>query len=82
MELRKHSQRIMLLLEMLSRGSEHLACFAEDSQRVMAEMHARFFPDLHDRAAANKVDELIHESLDHWSTSMYDQFQRCCGGIQ
>eukprot|EP01031_Cornospumella_fuschlensis_P025716 gene25716-31055_t len=82
MELRKHSQRIMLLLEMLSKGSEHLACFAEDPQRVMAEMHARFFPDMHDRAAASKVDELIHESLDHWSTSLYDQFQRCCVGIQ
>lgn len=82
LELRKHSRRIMLFLEMLSKGNEHLPCFAESPQRVLQAMHGRFFPEMNDHAAKDMVNKLINQSLDHWTTGAYDGFQRCCMGIQ
>eukprot|EP00607_Mallomonas_marina_P006435 CAMPEP_0182426888 /NCGR_PEP_ID=MMETSP1167-20130531/13404_1 /TAXON_ID=2988 /ORGANISM="Mallomonas Sp, Strain CCMP3275" /LENGTH=878 /DNA_ID=CAMNT_0024608629 /DNA_START=749 /DNA_END=3385 /DNA_ORIENTATION=+ len=81
MELRKNNHRIVLLLEMLSKGNEHLPCFGGNPQRVMDELKSRFRSELHDRAAMEHVHGLVDLALDNWTTTCYDSYQRCCVGI-
>ena len=81
MELRKHHYRIALLLEMISVGNEHLPCFAGDPGRIIDEMRKRFVPHMHDQAAATFVHTLINRSIDNWTTSCYDKYQKCCVGV-
>ncbi len=79
--LRKQHHRVVLLLEMISKGNEHLPCFAGDAQRVIEDMRLRFFPDVHDIAAAEEVQRLIDASLDNWTTTCYDRYQRYFVGV-
>ena len=81
MELRKHHYRVALLLEMTSVGNEHLPCFAGNPGRIIDEMRARFVPHMHDQAAVQHVHSLINQSLDNWTTSCYDKYQKCCVGV-
>ena len=39
--LRRYHNRIILLLEMLAKGNEHLDCFGGDCNRVIEEMRQR-----------------------------------------
>jgi len=81
MELRRHSHRIILLMEMTSKGNEHLPCFGGNSQRVLDDLRERFQNELHDRAVMEYVHSLIDLSIDNWTTTCYDSYQRCCVGI-
>lgn len=81
MELRRHHHSIVLLLEMLSKGNEHLPCFGDNAQRVVDEFRLRFVPDVHDNAAAEHVHDLIDLATDNWTTTCYDRYQRCCVGV-
>lgn len=81
LELRRHYQRILLFLETLSKGNEHLACFDGDPQRTIEDLKARFYPAMNDRAAEDMVHQLINRSIDHWTTNAYDHYQRLCQGI-
>ncbi len=82
MELRRHHERVILMMEMMSKGNENLPCFGGDPLKALSEMRRRFFPDLNDSAASDAVDDLINRSLDNWTTRAYDGYQRCCQGIQ
>jgi phosphatidylinositol 4-kinase len=81
MELRKHHYRIALLLEMISVGNEHLPCFAGDPGRIIDEMRKRFVPHIHDQAAIGHVHVLINQSIDNWTTSCYDKYQKYFVGV-
>ena len=81
LELRRNHNRIVLLLEMLSHGNEHLPFFGGNPKRVVAELRRRFRLDLHDRDAAEFVHTLIETSAGNWTTTCYDRYQRCCVGI-
>ncbi len=81
LELRKHHYRIILLLEMISKGNEHLRCFSGDSKRVIDDMRRRFCPDMHDNAVVEVVHSLIDNSLDNWTTTWYDRYQKCFVGV-
>jgi phosphatidylinositol kinase/protein kinase (PI-3 family) len=81
MELRKNSHRIVLLLEMLSKGNEHLPCFGGNPHKVLDDLRGRFQTELHDRAAMEHVHNLIDLAIDNWTTTCYDSYQRCCVGI-
>jgi phosphatidylinositol kinase/protein kinase (PI-3 family) len=70
-----------LYLETISKGNEHLGCFDNNPQQVLQEMCERFFPHMNDHAAENMIHTLINQSLDHWTTNAYDQYQRLCQGI-
>jgi phosphatidylinositol 4-kinase len=70
-----------MLLEMLAKGNEHLPCFGGNSSRAIDEMRRRFRPDMHDHAAVEFVHTLIDQSIDNWTTSCYDRYQRLCVGI-
>jgi phosphatidylinositol 4-kinase len=81
LELRRNHNRIVLLLEMLSHGNEHLPFFAGNPKRVIGELRKRFRLDLNDRDAAEFVHTLIETSAGNWTTTCYDRYQRCCVGI-
>jgi hypothetical protein len=81
MELRRHYHKIVLLLEMLSVGNEHLPFFLGNSQRTLELFRKRFRPDVHDQAAEEHVQQLINLATDNWTTTCYDRYQRCCVGV-
>ena len=64
----------------LSSYGRDLPCFTAGRQTVEALRH-RFQPQLGKRQCARFVDDLISNSLDHWTTTCYDRFQRCWLGI-
>lgn len=82
MELRRHFERVILMMEMMSKGNENLPCFGGNPKKAFHEMRQRFFPDMNDIAATEAVNDLINQSLDNWTTRVYDGYQRCCQGIQ
>ena len=81
MELRKSSHKIVLLVDMLAHGNEHLPCFSGKPHLVVESLRQRFMPDLHDRACIDHVHTLIDRSLSDWTTTCYDSYQRCFVGI-
>lgn len=82
MHLRGHHHRIILLLEMVSKGNAHLPCFAGDPQQVLEAARRRFLPDCADSAAVRgAVYALIDEAAGHWTTTLYDQYQERYVGI-
>lgn len=81
MILRRHNNQIVLLLEILAVGCDHLPCFQGDSRIVIDELCRRFQLQLHDAAARDFARGLIEKSLDNWTTTCYDKYQRCCVGI-
>ena len=64
----------------LEGAGRDLPCFTAGRQTVEALRH-RFQPQLGKRQCARFVDDLISNSLDHWTTTCYDRFQRCWLGI-
>lgn len=81
MELRRNHHRIILLLEMLSNGNEGLPCFGNDASSTIDDMKKRFVLEMHDHAAVEYVHQLINQSVEDWTTSCYDHYQRCCVGV-
>jgi phosphatidylinositol kinase/protein kinase (PI-3 family) len=71
----------LLYLETISKGNEQLACFNNDPQEVTEQLRQRFFPHMNDHAAEQAVQQLVDESLDHWTTNVYDKYQRLWQGI-
>jgi hypothetical protein len=66
---------------MLAKGNEHLDCFNSNPTRVVEDMRLRFYPDLHDNGAIEMVHFLIDQSIDNWTTTCYDRYQRLFSGI-
>ena len=81
MELRKHAQTIIFLVEMLVGGNEDLPCFAGRPDDALLELRDRFKLTMHDAACRDYVNALIDESLENWRTRWYDRYQRCCTGV-
>jgi phosphatidylinositol 4-kinase len=81
MTLRRHHDSLILVLEMFAKGNEHLDCFGTDAAKVIDDVRNRFYPTLNDNAAVEKVQWLVNSSIDNWSTSCYDRYQKCCVGI-
>jgi len=79
--LRRESHRIILSLEMLIQGADHLPCFFGDPTKTLMQLTARLLPGQSDRAAAIHMNRLIDEAADNWTTNCYDRYQRCCVGI-
>lgn len=81
LEVRKHVDRILLLVEMVISGNDALPCFAGGYDRVIHGLRERLFLDVSSRACVGIVHRLIDESLNNWRTRWYDKYQRCCVGI-
>ena len=80
----KHSERILILVEMMFCGhGNNLPCF-ERGQECINELKKRFFPkdNMKVRDYMKHVDYLISLSLDNWRTKWYDKFQYYVQGIK
>lgn len=81
LHLREHHHRIILLLEMFSKGNEHLPCFAGNSNQVLEDMRKRFLGDNSTTEATEIMNSLIDDAVGHWTTILYDQYQEKYVGI-
>ena len=79
---RKLRQRVVLLVQMMLAGNEHLPCFVGGPRAVMAGIRGRFRDDLSERACQAFVHSLIDVSIDNWRTRAYDAFQAYSHGIK
>jgi phosphatidylinositol 4-kinase B len=81
LHLRRHHHRIILLLQMVSKGNEHLPCFAGDPTGVLEQTRQRFLADYTEAQAGAKMRDLIDEAAGHWTTTLYDHYQEHYVGI-
>ena len=79
---RKYSQRIILLVQMMLSGNEHLPCFVGGPRAVMAGLRSRFREDLSERECVALVNRLIESSMDNWRTRAYDAYQAWSQGVR
>jgi len=79
--LRRNCMEIILLVEMLKKGNEDLACFRGRPDDAIRGLRERFRLDLNDRACMEYVNALVDESLENWRTDWYDRYQRYCVGV-
>jgi phosphatidylinositol 4-kinase len=78
-ELRKHSEHLCLLVEMMYPG-ERLPCFT-DRERVMGELRERFMLNKTEEQCLASVEALVSSAAGNWRTNRYDSFQRLTNGI-
>lgn len=79
--LRRRCLEIILLVEMLKNGNEHLACFRGRPDDAIQQLRDRFRLDLNDRACKEYVNCLIDDSIENWRTDWYDRYQRYFVGV-
>ncbi|CAN0008237.1 unnamed protein product [Scytosiphon promiscuus] len=81
--LRRSSQEIVLLVEMMASGNESLPCFQGPGggAAAAADLAARFQPELNDPACQDFVHKLVQQSAGSWTTAWYDKYQRFWSGI-
>lgn len=81
--LHRQQQKISLLVEMSRSGAgASLPCFIGGDAAV-GELKRRLAPreNMSLGECSKHVNQLIDESLDHWSTTCYDRYQRCFQNI-
>jgi phosphatidylinositol 4-kinase len=81
--LRKHSEKIFLIVEMMRNGTgDTLPCFIGGEPAVQA-LRDRFksSQDLSEADSREYINRLIDQSLDNWRTRWYDRYQYCCQNI-
>ena len=62
--VRKYRERIILLVQMMLAGNDHLPCFVGGSRAVMTGLRARFREGADERACVAFVHRLIDSSMD------------------
>ncbi|KDD76212.1 phosphatidylinositol 3- and 4-kinase, partial [Helicosporidium sp. ATCC 50920] len=75
---RKHSDRILLLVEMMAQSGA--PCFKSRAAAV-GGLRKRFHLALPEHKVVDVVLGLISESLDAWRTRQYDYYQRVLNGV-
>ncbi|KAF2101012.1 phosphatidylinositol 4-kinase PIK1a [Rhizodiscina lignyota] len=78
--LRKESERIVTLVELMGKESK-MPCFAVGVASVVAQLRARFVPGLSREEVDGFVDELVQKSVGSYYTRLYDTFQYRTQGI-
>mmetsp|Transcript_17408 Transcript_17408/g.22768 ORF Transcript_17408/g.22768 Transcript_17408/m.22768 type:complete len:838 (-) Transcript_17408:1408-3921(-) len=78
---RKRREEIILLVEMMRAGNEHLPCFKAGGEETVRALSERFQPGLSKTGCVDFVNNLIDTSMNHWRTRWYDRYQRCMVGI-
>lgn len=79
LELRRHFDKIILLVEMLLPGHK-MGCFAR-REATIRELKERFQLDLSEQDCVVFVGNLIKDSLTNWRTESYDNYQYYVNGI-
>ena len=81
LELRKHHERIVVLVEMMARiGASRLPCFAGGALAIDA-LRERFRVSLTEEEVIEHVELLVYYSLDNWRTRQYDKYQYLTNSI-
>eukprot|EP01130_Rhizamoeba_saxonica_P001932 TRINITY_DN11751_c0_g1_i1.p1 TRINITY_DN11751_c0_g1~~TRINITY_DN11751_c0_g1_i1.p1 ORF type:complete len:689 (-),score=162.46 TRINITY_DN11751_c0_g1_i1:1322-3388(-) len=81
LEVRKHSERIIGLVNLMLETNTKLPCLLGGKQ-VVKNLKQRFAIGLNDLEMHDHVDGLIKKSLNNWRTSSYDEFQHMTNGIE
>jgi len=79
----KHSQRIIILVEMMYLGfGDTLGCFM-NKEETINELKSRFFPskNMETKDYFRHVDSLIEQLINNWITTCYDRCQYFLQGI-
>eukprot|EP00736_Rhodelphis_marinus_P009699 Rmarinus@m.25990 len=79
--LRKRSDKIIMLVEMMMHGNENLPCFAGGREAVIEGLRQRFQEKLTRQQCVAHVQKLIENSIDNWRNRWYDRFQYYFTGI-
>ncbi len=79
--VRKQRQRIIVLVQMMLAGNEHLPCFSGGPRAVMAGLRQRFAESANERQCVALVHSLVDASMDNWRTRWYDAYQRWAQNI-
>ena len=78
---RKHADRFIALAQLTLEGAgREMPCFVGGPAAVDA-LRNRFQLGMGRRQCARHVDEMVKRSLDRWTTTCYDKYQRCWLGI-
>ncbi|KIW02033.1 uncharacterized protein PV09_06536 [Verruconis gallopava] len=78
--LRKHAEKIVMLVEVMGKGSK-MPCFSSGVGTVVNSLRARFVLHLSREEADAYVEELIQKSAGSYYTRLYDTFQYRTQGI-
>ncbi|KAG7162169.1 phosphatidylinositol 4-kinase beta-like [Homarus americanus] len=76
---RKHSEKILSLVEIMSSGSK-LACFRAGASVVPA-LKSRFHVNMTDEQLQAHLDSLVYNAINSITTRLYDGFQYFTNGI-
>lgn len=79
LEARVYSHRILLLVETSQPGS-NMACFLAGANTI-TQLKERFALSLSSEQLMEHVNWLVDESVDHWTSKTYDDYQRMTNGI-
>lgn len=79
-ELRKHVDTFVKIVEIMSKNSK-MPCFRDDPQIIVNNFRDRFLLSKSDAEVVTFVDEMIKTSMNSWTTSQYDYFQKVTNGI-
>ncbi|EOD37520.1 hypothetical protein EMIHUDRAFT_70453, partial [Emiliania huxleyi CCMP1516] len=78
---RKHADKLIALAQLTLHGAgRDMPCFTA-GQAAVDGLRSRFQPEMTRWQCARHVDEMIGRSIDHWTTTCYDRYQRCWLGI-
>lgn len=80
LEVRKHADRLLLLVEMMLSASK-MPCFSAGPEATFAALKDRFMLNLTEELCVQRVVDLIDTSVNNWRTIQYDTFQRITNGI-
>eukprot|EP01127_Copromyxa_protea_P019923 TRINITY_DN6561_c0_g1_i2.p1 TRINITY_DN6561_c0_g1~~TRINITY_DN6561_c0_g1_i2.p1 ORF type:complete len:437 (-),score=96.84 TRINITY_DN6561_c0_g1_i2:41-1351(-) len=80
-ELRKHSEKIIGLVEMLLQTNTKLPCFQIGAPEILEGLRARLYLGKTDKQCEEYMDGLIQESIGNWRTMQYEKFQYNSNGI-
>ncbi|XP_062710398.1 uncharacterized protein LOC109409370 [Aedes albopictus] len=77
---RKHMDRIINIVEIM-RSSSQLPCFKNGCSGTVRNLRNRFHINLTEQELERKVEQLVQDSLNSFTTKLYDSYQYFTNGI-
>ncbi|XP_058464566.1 phosphatidylinositol 4-kinase beta isoform X2 [Malaya genurostris] len=77
---RKHMDRIINIVEIM-RSTSQLPCFKNGCSGTVRNLRQRFHMNLTEQELERKVEQLVQDSLNSFSTKLYDSYQYFTNGI-
>ena len=82
LELKKHYDSIIKLVEVMSISTE-IYCFKQGNQNfILEKLKERFLINKNEVDLQNIIGKWIEQSYDNWRTNYYDKFQLITNGIK